>query len=238
MATHPARRFAPIALILALSLATHLPAAATTAAEGIHVTGRGVIETVPDMATVNLRVRREGNDPAALEREIGRVVARVLEITRGLQIEAQDVTAAFLRIEPRYRRSSTGQTADGVVASRTVVVTVRELDKVMKLLSAALDAGANILDPISLDSSRREALEQEALASAMRDAQDRADRIAAGFGVRRGTLLDVGTSFHTVTPQRQIEEIAVMASPSAPFEPGLMRIEQTVQATFAITAVP
>jgi len=203
------------------------------AAEGIHVNGRGAIDAVPDMGTVNLHVRREGSDPAALERGLNDVVSEVLALTRRLGIAEEDVTAARVSITPRYQRRDNDTVIDGVTATSTVTVTLRQLSDYPTLLTDSLELGVNNVDPIMLDSSHRSELEAQALDLAMADAQARGDRVAAGFGVKRGQVIDVNVMGNSPVPRMAMQEMRVGASDAA-FAPGTMRIEQTLQATFTI----
>jgi uncharacterized protein YggE len=197
---------------------------------GIHVSGTGAVETVPDMGTVVMHVRRDGDDPAALERELSAIVAEVLALTQRLGIAETDVTATVLRIQPRYQPGKGNELSDGVTATRSVSVTVRELNRFPQLLEQALAIGINNVDPIRLTSSIRRDLEAEALALAMADAAALADRVADGFSVTRGPVMDV--QVHGGSPRMAMQEMR--AAPGATMAPGVIRIEQSVQATFAI----
>ena len=51
--------------------------------EGIHVSGRGEVLVIPDMARVTLRVTRDGQDAVALKKELDDVTRKVLSLTHG-----------------------------------------------------------------------------------------------------------------------------------------------------------
>jgi uncharacterized protein YggE len=220
-----------VASLLSLTGCAISPAAA--AAEGIHVSGKGAVETVPDMGTVALHARREGDDPAGLERELAGIVSDLLKATENLQIDETDVTATALRIQPRYQRRGDDRVVNGVIATRSITITVRRLSDFPSLLEQALAMGINNVDPISLDSSIRTDLEAQALDHAMADAISRAEQVARGFSVGRGALLDVQVSGHSASPQMAMQEMRADSGPS--MAPGVIRIESQVQATFTIT---
>ena len=202
------------------------------AAEGIRVSGSGAVETIPDMGTIQLHARREGNDPAALEQELGGVISALLKVTQELSIDETDATATAVRISPRYQRSGEDQVVEGVVASRSVTIILRDLSKFPDLLQQALASGINNVDPMSLDSSIRRQLEAQALDLAMADAISKADQVAAGFSVRRGSAIDVEVSSHRAAPMIAMQEMR--AGGSTPMAPGVIRINSQVHATFAI----
>jgi uncharacterized protein YggE len=204
------------------------------AAEGIRVNGVGAVETVPDIGTLQLHARREGTDPAILEQELSKVISSLLKITRDLNIEAADVTATAVRITPRYQRRDDNDSVEGVIASRSVTVTLRDLSNFPELLQRALAAGINNVDPMSLDTSRRRELEAEALQLAMADAISKAEQVADGFTIERGGAIDVEVNSHRPAPMMAMAEMR--ADRATPMAPGVIRIDSQVRVTFAIIA--
>lgn len=200
---------------------------------GIQVLGRGMVEVAPDMGYVDLYVRREGPSADALKQELDTVVRAVLELTRQLAIAERDVTATAISITPRYRRRDKETVVEGLVATRTISITLRELDRFGELLNRALSLGVNNVNPMRLDTSRRSELEDEALDLAMSDARREAARVAAGFEVTLGQVTRVQVSSHTPQP-RELARAAVMSDAGTDISVGVIRIERSLQATFAI----
>ena len=225
----------PLTKILFLfALAACGPVGADTPA-GIHVSGRGTVEVAPDMGYVRLHVRREGTSADTLKQELDTVVGAVLDLTSQLGIAARDVTATAVSINPRYRRRNNESVVEGLIASRTVSVTLRDLDRFGELLNQSLAVGVNNLDPIRLETSERDALENQALDLAMQDAAQEAARVAAGFSVALGPVTDVQVGAHSARPtEAAAMSMALRADSEMPFSPGVIRIERFVQATFAI----
>jgi len=200
--------------------------------DGIHVNGRGVLHVEPDIARLTLQVTREAQDAAALKTTLDEVTARVLSLTQSLQIAGEDVTAAAVNIQPRYRRGSGPSVIDGVRASRTIAVILRDLELYGELMNGALELGVNSISGTQLDTSNREALEIQALELAMVHAREEAGRVANGFGVRSGAVLDVRVGAHSVRPQMAMR--AMESSAGDDFSAGQILIQRDVQATFAI----
>lgn len=225
------KRQIPIFFATLLMAALSTTAAAETPV-GIHVSGRGTLDVAPDMGQVVLHVRREGTRASALKAELDEVVAAVLKLTRTLQIEQRDVTATALSITPRYQRRDNESVVEGLVASRQIEITLRDLDRYGDLLNESLALGVNNTDPIRLDSSERATLEDQALELAMADARAEAGKIAAGFEVQLGPVTDVQVGSHSPRPEA-LRSMA-MDSGSSDFSPGVIRIERFITATFAI----
>jgi uncharacterized protein YggE len=211
------------------------PLAATFAlaqVEGIHVNGRGVLQVQPDIARLTLQVTREGQDASALKNGLDDVTRAVLELTGKLGIAREDVTAAAVNIQPRYRRGSGSSVIDGVRASRTITVVLRDLEVYGELMNGALKLGVNSISGTQLDTSEREMLEKQALELAMANAREEAQRVAVGFGVRAGTLLDVHVGAQFARPQRAMR--AMESSAGTDFSAGQIIVQRDLQATFAI----
>ena len=219
----------------ALFLAMLFLAACHTQADdlsGIHVNGRGTLEVTPDMGTVTLQVRREGTAADALKTELDEVVHSVLSLTKELGISERDVIATALNIDPRYRQRGNESAVEGLVATRTIRIILRDLTLFTELLNGSLAAGVNNVDPIRLDTSRRGEVEDEALTLAMEDAKREAARVAAGFDVQLGPVTYVQVGIHSPRPQARVAGFAEASVSS--FSPGVITIERTVSATFSI----
>jgi uncharacterized protein YggE len=199
---------------------------------GIQVHGQGTLEVVPDMGRVSLHVRREGNDAAALTQTLNKVTADIVTMATKLGIEEKDITATALSINPRHRRRGDETVVDGVVASRTISLVLKELDVYIGLMNQALALGVNNVDPIRLDTSKREALENQALMLAMEDARSEAARVAEGFAVKLGSVTNVQVGAHSPRPEAM--RAMSYADSGTDFSAGLIQISRSINATFAI----
>ena len=218
-------------LVLGLTLAS---APARAQIEGVHVSGHGSVEVEPDMGHVLLHVRREGQNASELGKELDDVVRAILELTRELGISRRDVTAAAISINPRHRRRNNETVVDGLIATRTIALKLRNLDRFSALMNRSLAAGVNNVDPIRLDTSRREALEDQALELAMNDAKAEAGRVAKGFAIALGPVINVQVGGHAPRPQAAGAMLMRESSDGGVFSPGIIRIDRYIQATFAI----
>lgn len=222
-------------LLMLLCAALAVPAFASEALTGIHVSGAGEVAVVPDMARLSLEVRREGPDANRLKVELDEVVAAVLELTDSLDIERRDVTAAAVNIYPRYRPRDGESVIDGLIASRSIDVVLRDLALIGDLINAALGRGVTGVGGVTLDASDRTALERQALDLAIDDARREAKQIADRFEVKLGPLKNAVAGSHGVQPMI-MEAMAVRGAAKDTFSPGELTVRREVQATFGIDA--
>lgn len=224
------RKVSGLWLLLAALLA--MPAAAQPPS-GIQVNGTGEVQVVPDMARVSLEVRREGQDAAALKETLDQVTARLLGLADELDIARRDVTAAAVNIFPRYRPQGDIQAVDGIVAVRTIEVTLKDLALIGDLINGALERGVNGVNGVHLDAQNRVELERQALDLAIDDAIREAQQIARRFNVQLGALKHASSGHHQVRPM-VMEAMAMRSVAKDSFEPGEMSIRRDVAATFHI----
>jgi uncharacterized protein YggE len=227
----PRRQMTALVALVALAFAAPIVRAEPPA--GIHVTGVGEVEVVPDLARIGLDVRRDGADAAALKPELDTVTRAVLTLARELGVEDRDVTAAQVTIYPRYTNRNGEPVVDGVTASRTISITLRDLDRVGDLVNGALKRGVNGVAGVELDSSKRKELERSALDLAIADAMAKAEHVAGQFDVRLGPLLDVSTS-PAAWPRPMMDAMAMESRAASDFEPGQLTIRTEISASFAI----
>lgn len=216
-------------------LASSLSVYAAADLRGLHVTGSGEVRAVPDMARVNLEVRREGEDASALKAQLDEVSRKVLEMAGNMGIKKRDVTAAAVSIRPRYRPSDEGAQVDGLTATRSIQVVLKDLADIGDLINGALERGVNGIAGIHLDLSNRAELERKALDLAIDDAKDEALRVARRFGVTLGELLDAAVDQHQVRPLMMEAMTARTADSGTDFSPGEISIRRSVRSTFALS---
>jgi uncharacterized protein YggE len=221
------------ALLLCLALCSGCAEASQAGSPmGIHVSGQGTLEVAPDMGTVQLHVRREGIEADVLTAELNRVVGQTIALAERLGIAERDIQATSLTIHPRYQRRGNESVVDGLVATRSIALVLRDLNIFAELLSEALTLGVNNVDPIRLDSSERASLENEALTLAMDDAKAEAARVAEGFDVTLGAVTDVQVGAHS--PRPEVMRAAAFADSGSSFSSGVIRIDRSVSVTFSI----
>jgi len=144
----------------------------------IHTTGEGFAMIAPDMGEIDFDITAFNADPAAATALVAERAAQV----QALMVEGE--SSATLR---DMRKEMRPAEADYAVRS-SVHIVVRELGKWRPLMQALL--ALPDLDHMSTTFGRsdREQVERELLANAVKDAQRRAEAMAAGFGKKIGAV--------------------------------------------------
>jgi uncharacterized protein YggE len=160
----------------------------------ITVTGFGVAYGSPDIARVGLGVEAANEDVLTAVDEAN---ARMNTVNQALQdagVAAEDIRTENYSIYQERFYGPEGPSPDMPATYRvtnTVAVTVRNTDRVGELLSAAVAAGANVVNYVQFDIAEPDVLEAEARDLAVADARNRADQLADTLGLTVGRVVSV-----------------------------------------------
>jgi uncharacterized protein len=181
------RRFVAVAVSVATVVGVAAaPAAAQEVAEPQTLAAVGVGEVLvrPDIARVYVSIRGSAPTARGARRLANRRAAAIRRAAGALGVEAQNVRTVNVSISRRHRRARRGRPARTYFsASADLTVTVRDVDRVGRVVDGLSDAGANVYGPefSLLDSSGPH---MEATRLALVDARRRADDAAARSGLR------------------------------------------------------
>ncbi|HVS03895.1 MAG TPA: SIMPL domain-containing protein [Thermoanaerobaculia bacterium] len=206
---------------------------------GITVTGHGEVTSTPDLAWVTLAVETEAPDAAAAgARNAERAAAVIAAVEELLAPEDRVVTTGY-SLQPRYTQPRPQQRAEapeiaGYVARNEVRAELHDVDRVGRLIDAALAAGANRVSDLQFVLEQRGPHLARALQQAAAEARAQAEAIAGALGLRLGPVLSatVGGMPRPV-PYRQVAMMESAAAPT-PIEPGDVTVEVTLQVTWGV----
>ena len=202
--------------------------AAQLRAEGITVSGVGVVRAVPDRAEISFGVVTQGRTATQALAANDTAIRRVVAALRTAGIAAADIQTQSFSLSPRETQE--GQEIQGYTAQNTVSVRLRELARAGAVVDAAVGAGANQVYGPSLSRSNARELYRDALRAAVADARSKADVLAAAAGVSLGRVAGVEEGGGGSAP---VASPAADGRASAPIEPGTQEIQATVVVTFA-----
>ena len=210
------------------------PEAAQSAEEeargGITVNGIGRVSTVPDEAEFSLGITTEGVTAGEALAANSRRMRELIDALKAAGVAERDIQTRDVSVGSDYDES--GRSSD-FVASNTVSVLIRDLDRAGAVLDAATRAGANNVYGPSLTRSNRESLEAKALEDAVANARKRAEALAEAAGVGLGAVTAISESPPPV-PYGDFALRAADTASSPPIEKGTQEIQATVTVTFAI----
>lgn len=170
--------------------------AAAGAPNTITVVGNAIESSAPDEAVLTLTVESDGVDPGASLNANAVAVQKVLDRLKSEGVAAEKIETANVSVYPiRSYNPDTGQeTLTGYRAQNSVNVTLADAQQVGKVLSAAVEAGANLVSGPVWKLSDDTAAVAEALKKAVANARTKAEALAEAQGVKVGDVVTMSES--------------------------------------------
>ncbi len=226
-------------LMIALVLMMATPIYAEDVVRRITVVGQGAVETTPDMATVSMGVITEAKTGAEAMAQNSKALEGVLKQLSAAGIEAKDVQTSNLSLSPRWDNklfSSSGQRKiAGFVASNTVTVRVRDLDRLGEVLDAVVQEGANTFHGLHFGLQEPQPAQDAARQDAVADARRKAQLYVTAAGVKLGDVLTISeAASRGVSPVMMTMESDQMMSRAVPVAQGEVTVGATITIVYAI----
>jgi uncharacterized protein YggE len=210
------------------------------------VTGSGEADAVPDVAQFSASVITEGGkDVKAVQQDNADKTNRVIGFLKAQGIGEKDIRTENYSLNPRYDypRCVTGGNCPAPViagygAVQSVVVKVRDTEKLGGLLSGAVENGANSVSQVSFVFGDEEKIRDEARTDAVKDARKKAESLARSGGFRLGRLVSVNEEPGSEPPVfgygGKSAEGMGSAEPLAQVEPGSQKMKVRMVLTYEI----
>ena len=172
----------------------------------ITTTGQGVVTVEPDVCYMNLFARTRGKTAQEAKSENDKKVDAVVKALKAKGLTDEDIISDSMSLYPTYNYEKGYEEITGYEAYQNMNVTVKTLDTVGDFVDAAVGAGANI-NGLSYSVLERETAYIEALSSAVKNANVKADGIAKAMGVSvKGPVSVVeGASYNGFVSYKSLE---------------------------------
>jgi uncharacterized protein YggE len=206
----------------------------------ISVNGHGSVDVTPDTAQVTIGVDVTLPTLEEAEAESTSQANAIIEAVKAGGVADEDVQTSNYSVYVVRNYDENGNPAEimGYQISNQVNVTIRDIDTVGDILSAAIDAGANNIWGISFYVDDTTAAASEARVLAVEDARRKAEELAAAADLSLGRIVAIaeGSQGAILPPMYQRAgggEMAMDAA-AAPIEPGSTEVTVDVQIVFEI----
>jgi len=173
----------------AAALPAQSPTVAATAA--ITVTGTGTIDVTPDVARVMVSVQTTASTAAQAEADNATAADRVRTLVVRAGVSATDIKTLSLQVWPRYDYRTGQSVLNGFEATHTLQFTIHDLNRIGRVIDAAVAGGATTVEGITYDTNDHSGPSAQALARAVKDAQVKARAMADAAGIRLGSIVSI-----------------------------------------------
>jgi uncharacterized protein YggE len=203
------------------------------------VSGSGKAYLTPDTAYVNIGVHTEGKNASESVSTNNSQSTKVIDALKSQRIDEKDIQTTNFSIYPQQQYDTQGKPTGEIIyqVDNSVIVTVRDIDKVGQILDAAVKAGANSINNVEFEVADRTKALSDARKAAVKDARTKAEELAGAAGVDLGEIQTL-TEYTTgdSTPVYKTGAPAPMAAEalSVPIQPGQMVLTVEVNIVYII----
>lgn len=193
----------------------------------IFVEGEAQISAAPDIAVLYFEVNAKEDASLAAKGDVDKRVNDFLNGLKDFEVDERNVSASNITTEPNYYYTDEDKKVlDGYIASRSVKVTLNNIEDLNELLDFALQVKVDEIRNIEFQSSQKESLKREAMFQAVENAKSKGKAMAQAFDASLGKVYSINSenqSFrHRYGFNDHVETIQVTGSriEADEFQPG------------------
>ena len=214
--------------------------------------GEGKAVAIPDVAQFTFSVLTQGGkDLGVLQKENTVKVNRAIGVVKAAGVDDKDIKTEQYSVEPRYQYFNcspglfdSGKPCPppeivGYKVQQTVMVKVRNFEKLGSLLGEVVQGGANTVSQLSFTLDDPTSAQNQARSEAIARAKEKAKSIARAGGFSLGRLLSIDEGgnpvpFYKSLGAESFGGIAPAAAPAPAIEAGSQEIRVTVTLRYEI----
>jgi uncharacterized protein YggE len=178
-----------ILFVLGLSVMASCNAFAHEAAvqqDQISVVGVGEVEAEPDQVILRVCITATEPSLAAAKTLVDRRYRQVLDVFEQQDIDEKWIKATQISAQPQYDWQNNKRVYKGERVSRSLNITINDLEKVSPLMQALVENGVSSIDGFEAGFQDRAKLLEQALSAAADDARRKAQFLAERLGRNLG----------------------------------------------------
>ncbi|MGF1760160.1 oxidative stress defense protein [Photobacterium sagamiensis] len=225
-----------VVLVGASSLISAGAMAADVAFPHLETTGMGEVMVQPDMAVFSVEVVETRQTAKEAKLAVDKAVTAFNERLKKQGVDRTDIKSANITLHPQYHYPKDKKPElTGYRASRHITVTIKELDKLNEYLDGALGDGINKINHIELKVSNEAEFIEQARQAAIKDAQEKAESLAKGFGESIDGVWKI--TYHASSPRPIMMRAMAMdaaVETAATYQDTQITIRDRVEVTFKL----
>lgn len=214
----------------------------------IYVEGSATVKAEPDEMRFSVTLEHTADTLGQAKAVVDERSHTLIDLSKKMGIAAEDIATTALRVYPSYSYENNRQVQNGTTVSRQVDLHLRDLTKYPAVMKAFVEAEISQMISTQLLVSDEEKLADQALVKALKDAQQRAQSLAAAQGRKLGGAYSI-SEFLTRDDDRYklqvsrgvvgesgsaVQKDSMARSASEPFEPGKMEATAQVYVVYLL----
>lgn len=202
---------------------------------GIVVTGEGIVESEPDIASVQVGVSFQEKTADKVYQETNQTIDSIINALQKIGVKKDEIKTIDFGFSPQYDYSNGKQQFIGFQMHHNLSIQVKKIENIGNIIDHAMFAGANIVSSISFGFQDPEKLRSQARSKAIDAAEKKAKEIADGTGVKLGKILQI--SEYSNPYEARTVETAAMGGGGAIIAPGTSSVHASVTIRYEILQV-
>ncbi|EDZ45697.1 outer membrane protein, 28 kDa [Rhodobacterales bacterium Y4I] len=229
-----------LAAALMLSMGAGAAAASEAAApRQITVYGESMLQVAPELATITLGVTEEAEEAAAAMAAVSEAMEAVIAQLKDGGIAGADMQTQQIAMHPVWSQDRSYDNGGrreitGFQASNTLMVRVRDLDRLGPVLDTVLTAGANQFQGLSFGVEDPAAVTDRIRGEAVKDAMRKAQQLAEAAGMELGPVRTITENGGGGGP-RPMMAMDMARNEAMPVEAGELTFTHNVSVVFDMT---
>jgi uncharacterized protein YggE len=174
----------------------------------INVSGEGKVKVVPDQAAISISVETKGVKATDVKKENDTKIDAVLKYIKKMNIAKEDFQTQRVNLYPNYDYE---KKKSNYMATQTVIVLLKDLNKYDSLMDGLVDLGINRIDNVEFKSSKMESLQTEARKLAIQNAKAKAEDFVSVLNQKVGKAMTISDNSQADFPPRPMYGMKAMA---------------------------
>lgn len=174
----------------------------------INVSGEGKVKVVPDQASISISVETKGAKAVDVKKENDTKIDAVLKYIKSMNIAATDYQTQRVSLYPNYDYE---KKKNYYMATQTVVILLKDLNKYDALMDGLTNVGVNRIDNVEFKSSKMDQLQSDARKLAMQNAKAKALDFVSVLNQKVGKAMTISDNSQVYYPPRPMYEMKAMA---------------------------
>jgi uncharacterized protein len=194
--------------------------------------GNGSVSITPDLAVINVGIMTENSDVKIASKENAVRSNRVLDALKGLGLSDDDIETISYNIQPLYDYSDGKTLLKGYQVTNFFEVTIKNISLIGQIYDAAIAAGANITNHLDFRLSDEEYYYQQALELAIKNAQEKALKMAKQLGVTLNIVpVKITEEIRTAVPFEKVS-LSLQSPVNTPIQKRVVEVKAKITAIF------
>ncbi len=174
----------------------------------VNVSGEGKIKVAPDQAAISVSVETKGTKAIDVKKENDVKIDAVLKYFKKMSIVKEDYQTQRVSLYPNYDYE---KKKTSYIATQTVIILLKDLNKYDVLMDGLVDLGINRIDNVEFKSSRIDQLQSDARKLAIKDAKAKAEDFVSVLNQKVGKALTISDNSQVNYPPRPMYEMKTLA---------------------------